>query len=90
MVYQEKVQGSVEQAQPLIINVDTIYAHTNISKLELKEDEEGRVVNEGMYEYDEYQYSFAEFPDASAQVMTMLEDEWIDQYTLLLVEKGIL
>lgn len=90
MVYQEKVQGSAEQAQPLIINVDTIYVHKNIVKLEPKEDENGKIVNENMYEYDEYQYSFAEFPSANAQVMTMLEDEWIDQYTLLLVEKGIL
>ena len=27
-----KVQGALEQAQPLIVNVDTVYVHTNIKK----------------------------------------------------------
>lgn len=85
MIYVEKVQGSAEQAQPFIVNVDTIYVHKNIVKLEPREDG-----NENMYEYDEYQYSFAEFPSASAQVIQELEEDWIDQYTLLLVEKGVL
>ena len=48
-----KVQGSAEQAQPLIIGKDTVYVHTNIEQVET---EYGL-----MWEYDEEQYTHAEY-----------------------------
>ena len=53
-----KVQGTLEQAQPLIVNVDTVYVHTNIKKLE--KDHSGNPVD-NLYEYDEVQYTLSEY-----------------------------
>lgn len=54
-----KVQGSLEQAQPLIVNIDTVYVHTNIKKVE-REDQFGNPI-ENLYEYDEIQYTLSEY-----------------------------
>lgn len=53
-----KVQGALEQAQPLVVNVDTVYVHTNIKKLE--KDSLGNPVD-NLYEYDEVQYTLSEY-----------------------------
>lgn len=53
MVKLTNVQGSIEQAKPLIIGVDTVYVHTNIHAVE---GEHGTV-----YVYDEVQYTYGEF-----------------------------
>ena len=44
------VRGGELQAKPLVINNDNVYVHTDIKQLE-----------EGLYEYHEYQYELAEF-----------------------------
>ena len=53
-----KVQGTLEQAQPIIVNVDTVYVHTNIKKL--GKDHLGNPVD-NLYEYDEVQYTLSEY-----------------------------
>ena len=49
------VQGSAEQAKPLIINKDTVYVHTDITLLPDTEEVKG------MYEYHEVQYDLHEY-----------------------------
>ena len=51
MKYFGRVRGSLEQAQPLIVGVDTVYEHWNIT--EVTDSEE--------YEYDENQYEKDEY-----------------------------
>ena len=53
----KNVQGSSQQAQPLIVNKDTVYVHTNIVQAT---DEDGNVVD-GLYVYDEVQYTKDEY-----------------------------
>lgn len=48
------VQGSTEQARELIINVDTVYVHTDIQKIEV--DSQGNPVD-NLYSYYEVQYT---------------------------------
>lgn len=45
-----RVRGSAEQAKALVIGIDTVYVHTNI-----KEEQDG------IYSYDEIQYSKDEY-----------------------------
>lgn len=52
------VTGSEAQAQELIIGVDTVYVHTDIKKLDQK-DEQGNDMN--LYQYHEVQYSKDEY-----------------------------
>jgi len=55
LVIVQKVTGSAEQAVPLVIGVDTVYVHTNIKQIE-------SIGNQGaQYEYDESQYTIAEY-----------------------------
>ena len=51
MKYFGRVRGSLEQAQPLIVGVDTVYEHWNIEKVPDSEE----------YEYDENQYEKDEY-----------------------------
>lgn len=48
------VQGSPEQAVPLVINGDVVYIHKDIKQIE---GEDGAI----LYEYHEYQYSKDEY-----------------------------
>lgn len=52
------VQGSLEQAQALIIGTDTVYVHTNIEPV--TQDNEGTPI-EGLYQYNEIQYEKDEY-----------------------------
>lgn len=52
------IQGSKEQAQPLIIGLDTVYVHTDIVKLEV--DNAGNPTD-NLYSYHEIQYSKDEY-----------------------------
>lgn len=52
------VIGSAEQAKPLIINIDTVYVHTNIKPINL-EIAEG--VTQSFYQYNEIQYTKDEY-----------------------------
>lgn len=88
MLYIENVQGSKLASAPLIMNVDTIYVHTNVRKVE-RPDEEGRT-HDDLYEYTERQYTYSEYKEQHAQIQKYLERDNIDQYTLALVESGVL
>lgn len=52
------VQGSKEQALPLVINKNVVYVHTDIKQLEITDEEMKDAV---VYEYHEYQYSIDEY-----------------------------
>ena len=70
----KNVQGSLQQAQPLIVNKDTVYVHTNIVQAT---DEDGNVVD-GLYVYDEVQYTKDEYIQIIAEKNSQLEQEVID------------
>ena len=63
------VQGSESQAKPLIVGVDTVYVHTNITKVET--DAEGKTV-EGLYQYNEVQYDKDEYIQFMSEKNTAL------------------
>ena len=86
MKYIENVMGSEVASAPLIMNVDTIYVHTNIRKVVPKEGEEDR--NE--YQYTERQYTYEEYKEKHAKIAQLLADDANDQYTLSLMESGVL
>ena len=67
----KNVQGSTKQAQPLIVNKDTVYVHTNIVQAT---DEDGNVVD-GLYIYDEVQYTKDEYIQIMADKNETLEKE---------------
>ena len=54
----EKVRGSKEVFEPVVIGKDTVYIHENVRKIE--EDEFGNKVD-NLYEYDEIQYDKDEY-----------------------------
>lgn len=60
------VQGSKEQAQPLIFNHDIVYVHDDIQRIEFEEDDE-QMKDAEVYEYREYQYSTDEYFQMMAQ-----------------------
>ena len=67
----KNVQGSTEQAQPLIVNKDTVYVHTNIVQAT---DEDGNVID-NLYVYDEVQYTKDEYIQIMADKNETLEKE---------------
>lgn len=90
MIKIEKVQGSKEASAPLIMNVDTIYIHTNVQKVITENEpiEQSDMVD--MYEYTERQYTYEEYKENHAQIAQILADDANDKYTLLLFESGVL
>lgn len=70
----KNVQGSTEQAQPLIVNKDTVYVHTNIVQAT---DEDGNVID-GLYVYDEVQYTKDEYIQIIAEKNETLERDLTD------------
>ena len=70
----KNVQGSSQQAQPLIVNKDTVYVHTNIVQAT---DEDGNVVD-GLYVYDEVQYTKDEYIQMIAEKNETLERDLTD------------
>ncbi|MEG1820495.1 MAG: hypothetical protein RR069_04870 [Oscillospiraceae bacterium] len=52
------VQGSATQAVPLVIGKDTVYVHTNITRV--KYDSQGNAV-EGLFQHNEIQYDKDEY-----------------------------
>lgn len=54
------VQGSEAQAKELIINVDTVYVHTDIQKIEV--DSQGNKPD-NLYSYHEIQYPKEEYTE---------------------------
>lgn len=70
----KNVQGSLEQAQPLIISKTTVYVHSNIVQAT---DEDGNVIDD-LYVYDEIQYTKDEYIKIMADKNSQLEQEVID------------
>ena len=70
----KNVQGSTEQAQPLIVNKDTVYVHSNIVQAT---DKDGNVVD-NLYVYDEVQYTKDEYIQIMAEKNSQLEKELTD------------
>ena len=70
----KNVQGSSQQAQPLIVNKDTVYIHTNIVQAT---DEYGNIVD-GLYVYDEVQYTKDEYIQMIAEKNETLERDLTD------------
>ena len=70
----KNVQGSLQQAQPLIVNKDTVYVHTNIVQAT---DEDGNIVD-GLYVYDEVQYTKDEYIQMIAEKNETLERDLTD------------
>lgn len=70
----KNVQGSSQQAQPLIVNKDTVYVHTNIVQAT---DKDGNVVD-GLYVYDEVQYTKDEYIKLMAEKNETLERDLTD------------
>lgn len=69
------VQGSAEQAVGLVVGVDTVYIHTDITKIET--DSEGNPV-EGQYQYHEVQYDKDEYIKVISEKNDSLEQEVIN------------
>ena len=67
----KNVQGSLQQAQPLIVNKDTVYVHSNIVQAT---DEDGNII-EGLYVYDEVQYTKDEYIKLISDKNETLEKE---------------
>jgi len=65
------VQGSKEQAQPLIVGTDTVYVHTDIEKVE--QTEENAV--DDLYSYHEIQYSKDEYIKIISEKNASLESQ---------------
>ena len=65
------VYGSEAQAKPVVKNVDTVYVHTNIRKIE-EPDEMGNIPD-GLYSYNEVQYTIAEWEALSDEEKARLE-----------------
>ena len=70
----KNVQGSSQQAQPLIVNKDTVYVHTNIVQAT---DEDGNVID-NLYVYDEVQYTKDEYIQIIAEKNETLERDLTD------------
>ena len=70
----KNVQGSLQQAQPLIIGKTTVYVHSNIAQAK---DEDGNVIDD-LYVYDEIQYTKDEYIKLMADKNSQLEQEVID------------
>ena len=70
----KNVQGSSQQAQPLIVNKDTVYVHTNIVQ---SKDKDGNVLD-NLYVYDEVQYTKDEYIQIMAEKNSQLEKELTD------------
>lgn len=53
------VHGSKESAKPLIVNIDTVYAHTDIKHDIIKDEETGQEYED--WSYNEVQYTKDEY-----------------------------
>lgn len=87
MVKINKVTGSKEASAPLIMNVDTIYVHTNVQKVTIENEP---IEQTDIYEYTERQYTYEEYKENYAEIAKLLADNANDKYTLSLIESGVL
>lgn len=69
------ITGSENQAQPLIVGVDTVYVHTDIKPV--TKDAEGKDV-EGLFQYHEVQYDKDEYIHLMSEKNASLEKQVTD------------
>lgn len=82
MEYIEKVMGSEIASAPLIMNIDTIYVHTNVHKIEPQEGEE----DTNLYEYTERQYTYGEYKENCPEIEQIFIEDGNTQYPLSVLE----
>lgn len=92
MYYAGIVRGSAAQAKPVIINVDTVYVHCNIKRVEIEDE---RIKNEDTheeYEYEEIQFTLKEYLSIQQENIKNNEKDITDLQLALaeLVEGGSL
>lgn len=75
------VQGSAEQAQELIVGIDTVYAHTNI--VPVTKDAEGKPI-QGLFQFNEVQYGKDEYIKVMAEKNGELEIQLTDTQLALI------
>lgn len=87
------VQGSGAQAIPLIVDVDTVYVHTNINKIE-GTDMDGNPI-ENSYTYHEKQYSHREYIELLGNENSGLKEQslntqmaLVDMYEMMIGYNG--
>lgn len=101
----EKVQGSLEASKSLILQVDTVYVHTNVQEIPAWTEtltwtetlEDGSKVERSttiehptLYQYTERIYTYDEFKEHQDEIVEILKQDNVDQYTLTLIESGVL
>lgn len=69
----QQVQGCENSARYLVFDKDTIYVHSNITK------------GDEVWTYDEIQCSYEEFKEKQTELLKILENETIDEYTFSLL-----
>jgi len=75
------IQGSEAQAKELIVNKDTVYVHTDITKVEEEEN---------LYEYHEIQYDKDEYIKLMSEKNRELEEQVINtQMALCEIYEGM-
>ena len=70
------VHGGAEQAVPLVVGKDTVYVHTNITKLEPDPNDEFAPAD--LYSYEEIQYDKDEYIGLISNKNDSLESQLID------------
>ena len=70
------VHGGAEQAIPLVVGKDTVYVHTNITKLEPDPNDEFAPAD--LYSYEEIQYDKDEYIGLISNKNDSLESQLID------------
>ncbi len=70
------VHGGAEQAIPLVVGKDTVYVHTNITKLEPDPNDEFAPAD--LYSYEEIQYDKDEYIGLISNKNDSLESQLIE------------
>lgn len=77
MINVGRVQGSIAQAVPVVVGPDTVYAHSNIVDL-----------GEGLYEYDEVQYTLLEWIEETGKRNSSMAEELLDAQLAIIEISG--
>lgn len=81
------IQGSAEQAVPLIVGKDTVYVHADITPV--TQDSIGNPV-EGLFQYHEVQYDLHEYMQIMADTQIMQDQYLLDlEFRQSLSEMGV-
>lgn len=81
------IQGSAEQAVPLIVGKDRVDVHTDITPV--TQDSAGNPV-EGLFQYHEFQYNLHEYIQIMADTQIMQDQYLLDlEFRQSLSEMGV-